>query len=416
MSTNVIKRIVSVDINATETLTYKDMFKAEGYKFDYAYLRVGTDVSIHVYKRDITGGSRELVCRVEIEENDYNLHDESYEDEFLGPLVLQFQRTDGSYIRFTYTFCYDQTNVSKVVIGDEIKIDLTQDISPQELIGTSCIYHAANGDIQRGTADEIIGNAYTITGKYDKYVIPSPSVIKTNDYSVEIGSEEKAKLISSNIKSGVTLLGVEGSAVVPSGTIFINRGGQYDVTNYATADVVMPEFGTEFATGGSFIANTATNYYVAAGVTTIPAESFMDKTALRQVKLPVVCTTIGDRAFMGCTNLTGVDLYSTRVTSLGERCFKNCTNLVSTELADTSITEVPYECFRYCEALTSTGLAGSQVTKVGDGAFCNCPNITSTGLADSQVIEIGTLAFAGTGITSTGLSGSGVLSLPIFAF
>lgn len=62
--------------------------------------------------------------------------------------------------------------------------------------------------------------------------------INVSAVNSSIDSDIKAE----NIKEGVSILGVEGSIRVPSGTINITENGTYNVTNYETAEINMPDF------------------------------------------------------------------------------------------------------------------------------------------------------------------------------
>ena len=57
-----------------------------------------------------------------------------------------------------------------------------------------------------------------------------------------VNSSIDSDIKSENIKEGVSILGVEGSIRVPSGTIEITENGTYNVTNYETAEINMPDF------------------------------------------------------------------------------------------------------------------------------------------------------------------------------
>lgn len=77
-----------------------------------------------------------------------------------------------------------------------------------------------NGKIGYGTAGSVTGNMAnngstggTISTKAGTVTIPAGY---TSGGTVQISSTEQAKVIASNIKSGVTLLGVSGSLALPT--------------------------------------------------------------------------------------------------------------------------------------------------------------------------------------------------------
>ena len=80
-------------------------------------------------------------------------------------------------------------------------------------------------------------------------------------------------------------------------------------------------------------------------------------------------TTLGGRAFAGCSALTSVTI-SNSVTTIGEAAFHYCSALTSITIPN-SVTEIGYSAFAGCSALTSVTIPNS-VTKIGGSAFFNC--------------------------------------------
>ena len=85
-------------------------------------------------------------------------------------------------------------------------------------------------------------------------------------------------------------------------------------------------------------------------------------------------TSIGDRAFEGCSGLTSVTIQGS-VTSIGESAFSGCRSLTSVTIPN-SVTSIGEYAFRGCNGLTSVTIPNS-VTSIGDRAFEDCSNITS---------------------------------------
>lgn len=66
----------------------------------------------------------------------------------------------------------------------------------------------ADGEVQ-GNLTEVSGSTQNITTKAQ--VFTAPAGIHAGDYKVQISASEQGKIVSGNIKSGVTILGVQGS-------------------------------------------------------------------------------------------------------------------------------------------------------------------------------------------------------------
>ncbi len=100
-------------------------------------------------------------------------------------------------------------------------------------------------------------------------------------------------------------------------------------------------------------------------------------------------TAIGDRAFEGCTGLTGVTLPS-GVTSLGNYAFKGCTSLAEVDLGN--VTSIGTYAFQNCSSLEAVTVPPG-VTSIGDYTFYGCSSLTSVDL--NNVTSIGVSAFNG---------------------
>lgn len=140
--------------------------------------------------------------------------------------------------------------ISKVVYGGQTLIDLTSDTITKDKLKKGYIAHGSDGEIITGTCEhdantqdataqdsEILsgetayvrGNKITgtmknngavsgkISTKAGKYTIPQG--FHDGSGTVQIDSAEQAKLIASNIREGVTILGVVGSMSATEGEI-----------------------------------------------------------------------------------------------------------------------------------------------------------------------------------------------------
>jgi len=108
----------------------------------------------------------------------------------------------------------------------------------------------------------------------------------------------------------------------------------------------------------------------------------------RTYVIPSTVTSIGDEAFYGCRNLNNVTMPSS-LTSIGEGAF-SFSSLTSVNIPS-SVKSIGDGAFQFCENLSSITIPSS-VTSIGNGAFMACPNLENI-IIPSSVIFIGGHAF-----------------------
>ena len=160
--------------------------------------------------------------------------------------------------------------ISKVIYGGQTLIDLTADTVTADKLLTGYKAHGADGEIVEGactfdantqdataTAAEILkgkiaynkGNRITgsmtnngavsgtISTKAGAYTVPQG--YHDGSGKVQIAAAEQAKLIGSNIREGVTILGVAGTMSSTEG----EKAQEKTVTPSKTAQTVVPDSG-----------------------------------------------------------------------------------------------------------------------------------------------------------------------------
>ena len=105
--------------------------------------------------------------------------------------------------------------------------------------------------------------------------------------------------------------------------------------------------------------------------------------------IPDSVTSIADCAFQNYSKLTSV-IIPDSVTSIGDYSFSNCSNLTSITIPD-SVTGIGNYAFYDCSSLASV-IIGNGVTSIGGYAFFGCSSLASITIPDS-VISIGWYVF-----------------------
>ena len=121
---------------------------------------------------------------------------------------------------------------------------------------------------------------------------------------------------------------------------------------------------------------------------------YLNGTLVTDLVIPSGVTSIGDRAFSGCTSLTSVTIPNS-VTSIGDGAFYDCTSLTSVTIGK-EVTSIGIRAFDGCTSLTSITILGN-VTSIWERAFDGCTSLTSVTIGngvtsiDSTICNIATL-------------------------
>ena len=118
---------------------------------------------------------------------------------------------------------------------------------------------------------------------------------------------------------------------------------------------------------------------IPSSVTSIGYRAFFGCSGLTSVTIPEGVTSIGEYVFYGCSGLTSVTIPSS-VTSIGDSAFRYCSGLTSVTILE-GVTSIGYRAFFECSGLTSVTIPSS-VTSIGGSAFCNCSGLTRVDITD----------------------------------
>jgi hypothetical protein len=146
-----------------------------------------------------------------------------------------------------------------------------------------------------------------------------------------------------NIKSGVSIFGINGTA---------SSGGSSD---------------TSMEDG---LVTREVNVYTNDRVMNIGDNAFRDCRSLTSVNFPV-CSYIGDNAFCDCRSLTSVNFPV--CSYIGDNAFCDCFSLTSVSFPACSY--IGSYAFDYCYNLTSVSFPAC--ISIGDNAFYSCSSLTS---------------------------------------
>ena len=197
-------------------------------------------------------------------------------------------------------------------------------------------------------------------------------------------------LVAGNIKSGVSIFGVNGS---------LQDGGSSGSDNVEDSFIERTITAYTDNKTTSIGSHAFYAYYSLTSVSfpaakTIGRCAFYACKSLASVSFPAA-TTIGNGAFAYCSSLTSVSFPA--ATTIVSYAFSNCTNLTSVSFP--AVTTIGSYAFQYCTSLTSVSFPAA--TTIGSYAFSSCSSLTSIYLTASKVCTLSkSNAFSKTGIWS----------------
>ena len=195
--------------------------------------------------------------------------------------------------------------------------------------------------------------------------IPIPSGYYAFDTAISIKSEDQENLVPSNIKSGVTILGVTGT--IEGGTVI-------EDTRYK-----------------SIVERTITSMDDST-ITTIGSNAFYSFLGLSQVSFDV-CTSIGFQAFAYCPTLRNATFGSCE--NIGSMAFLNCSTL--SFISFPQCTQIQYSAFSGCSVLANADFPNCSA--IEHNAFYNCFKLSTANFPSAKFV--GSYAFANCSALST---------------
>ena len=209
------------------------------------------------------------------------------------------------------------------------------------------------------------------------------SVESANPFNVECAI---ATLKDSSVSDKIAIeYLIENSYIDKSHMYEVNTQGEIVLKQYTNIDdcIIMDTTLVHYA-------GSQTEVIIPAVVTSIGERAFYGCSSLTSITIPDSVTSIGSDAFCGCSNLTIITIPSS-VTSIGEWAFQACTNITSITVLD-GITSIGHAVFWGCTSLTNIIIPAS-VTSIGSYAFYVCESLTDvyyTGTQEQwEVISIG---------------------------
>ena len=114
---------------------------------------------------------------------------------------------------------------------------------------------------------------------------------------------------------------------------------------------------------------------IGSRVRKIPDYAFYACSTFTSLTIPDTVISIGLKAFMNCSGITGALTLPDTLNTMGNDCFNGCTKITSLNTGN-GLTAIPQNAFYGCTGLTSVTI-GESVTTIATEAFRNAKAITT---------------------------------------
>ena len=278
---------------------------------------------------------------------------------------------------FTYTLYYSN--------GDEQTAELTEGIT-------------FNGE--SSYKEDLVGSyitklEYTLNGKVFETEVTTKWIMPSDYFIYDI--------IDANEKT-IAIKGINSKYESPSVLYIPSEYNGYNVKEIKSDDywpsmaniknvksVVIENGVTSIGDRAFRGCSSLTRIEIPSSVTSIESEAFRYCSKLTSIEIPNSVTSIGNSAFSSCSGLTSVTIQE-GVKSIGSKVFSDCKSLTSIEIPS-SVTSIGDSAFSSCSGLTSVTIQEG-VKSIGSKVFSDCKSLTSIEIP-SSVTSIGNSAFSG---------------------
>lgn len=266
---------------------------------------------------------------------------------------------------------------------------------------TSLVLPDTLTDIRRSLSGFKNVTEITIPGSVKVFNATLQNMMELKTLTFDEGVEEIA---SGSVVSGCTKL---ETIHLPSSLQKLSGTGTFSGAS-ALTDITLPE-GIAITEGSTFSKCTSLkSIELPASITTIPRSMFAGCSALERVTAKGTITAIGNGAFGSVTDWNGHETADTalteipdlsQVTSIGDRAFYGCSALTTVDLHN--VTTMEYGAFQGCKELSGE-IDLSKLEVIPGNAFCYDSKITSV-ITCPTLKSIGDWAFIWAGISTISL-------------